>query len=91
MASIKPIDEETILQSVEKTGRCVIVHEAPLSGGIGGEIAALLAEKSLMHLLAPVKRVAGFDITMPYFKMEKQYLPSVAKIINTVKETLEFA
>lgn len=90
LATISPIDEETLLQSVEKTGRCVIIHEAPLTGGVGGEIAALISEKALMSLLAPIKRVAGYDTTMPYYKLEKHYMPSETRIMDTVKSTLEF-
>jgi len=90
-ATIKPLDMETILQSVEKTGRCVIIHEAARNCGVGAEIAAQLAEKALLSLQAPVQRVTGYDTTMPYFKMEKYYMPSVEKIINAIQQTLEFA
>lgn len=72
VATIKPLDMETILQSVEKTGRCVIIQEAPLTGGVGAEIAAGIAERGLLSLLAPVKRVAGYDTVIPYFKLEKK-------------------
>lgn len=89
LATIKPIDMETILESVEKTGRCVIVHEAAKTGGVGGEIAANLAEKGLYHLHAPIERVAGYDTPMPLFKMEKKYIPSVGRIVSAVKRTLE--
>ena len=91
VATIKPLDMATILQSVEKTGRCVIVHEAARSGGVGAEIAAQLAESALLSLEAPVQRVTGYDTIMPYFKMEKHYMPSTQKIINAVQQTLEFS
>jgi len=91
LATIKPIDMETILDSVEKTGRCVIVHEAARSGGVGAEIAAQLAEHALDALLAPVQRVTGYDTVMPYFKLEKQYLPNTAQIVAAVKQTMEYA
>lgn len=90
VATLKPLDMNTILQSVEKTGRCVIIHEAARSGGVGAEIAAQLAEKALLSLTAPVQRVTGYDTTMPYFKMENYYLPSVKKIMKAVQQTLEF-
>lgn len=91
VATIKPLDTETILRSVEKTGRCVIVHEAARTSGFGAEIAAQLAEKGLMSLLAPVRRVTGYDTVMPYFKLEKHYIPSTKKIIKTVTNLMEFA
>ncbi len=90
VATIKPLDIDTILNSVEKTGRCVIVHEAARSFGVGAEIAAQIGEKALFSLHAPVQRVTGFDITMPYFKLEKHYMPSVEKIIAAVNHTMEF-
>ena len=82
---------ETILHSVEKTGRCVIVHEAPLTGGVGAEIAARLAEEGLMTLLAPVKRVTGYDTVMPYAKLERFYLPSSQRIFDSVQQIMESA
>ncbi len=91
VASIRPLDMDTILTSVEKTGRCVIVHEAPLTGGVGGEIAAQLAEKALFSLKAPVERVAGFDTIVPYARMEKVYIPSEKRIIDAVMRQMEFA
>ncbi|AML54916.1 2-oxoisovalerate dehydrogenase [Coxiella burnetii] len=91
VATIKPIDMDTILQSVEKTGRCVIIHEAPLTGGVGAEIAAGIAEHGLLSLIAPVKRVAGYDTIMPYFKLEKKYMPSADRIIKTVQSLMEFS
>ena len=90
LATIKPLDEETILKSVEKTGRCVIVHEAVLTGGVGGEIAALLAQKGLMSLLAPVERVAGYDTVMPMFKLEDRYMPDEDRIVAAVRRALIF-
>lgn len=90
LVSIKPIDIDTILNSIEKTGRCVIIHEAAKTCGIGAEISALIAEKGLMHLLAPIKRITGFDTVMPYFKLENYYIPSVPKIIKLTKEIMEY-
>lgn len=91
VATIKPLDIETILNSVQKTGRCVIVHEAPLTCGVGAEIAAQLAEKGLLSLQAPVQRVTGYDIVVPYFKLEKRYIPSQKRILDAVQKVLEFA
>jgi 2-oxoisovalerate dehydrogenase E1 component beta subunit len=91
VATLKPLDMETILESVTKTGRCVIVHEAARCGGVGAEIAAQLAEEGLLSLMAPIQRVTGYDTIMPLFRLEKQYLPDTDTIIAAVKKTLEFA
>lgn len=91
VATIKPLDINTILESVAKTGRCVIVHEAAKTGGVGAEIAAQLAEHGLMSLLAPVQRVTGYDSVMPYYKMEKLYIPSVDRIMKAVANIMEYA
>lgn len=91
VATIKPLDIETILDSVTKTGRCVIVHEAARTCGFGAEIAAQLAEHALDALLAPVQRVTGYDTIMPFYQLEKYYLPSPAQIVAAVKRTMEFA
>lgn len=89
VATVKPLDMNTILESVAKTGRCVIVHEAARTCGVGAEIAAQLAERGLMTLLAPVERVTGYDTVMPLFQLEKEYMPSVERIVDAVKRTLE--
>jgi len=91
VATLKPLDEATILESVGRTGRCVIVHEAAYSGGFGGEIAARLAERGLTSLLAPVERVTGYDTIMPLYRLEDRYMPSVARILAAVRRTLAFA
>ncbi|MGD8560814.1 MAG: alpha-ketoacid dehydrogenase subunit beta [Gammaproteobacteria bacterium] len=91
VATVKPLDMDTILKSVEKTGRCVIVHEAARHCGVGAEIAAQLAEQGLMFLMAPVQRVTGYDTVMPLYRLEQEYMPSTARILNAVKQTLEFA
>lgn len=91
VATIKPLDIETILQSVEKTGRCVIIQEANPTCSVSAEIAAQLVEKGLTSLLAPVLRVTGYDTVMPLFRLEKAYLPSEQRIMATVKKVLEYA
>lgn len=90
VATLKPLDMVTILESVAKTGRCVIVHEAARSGGLGGEIAAGIVEQGLLHLLAPVLRVTGYDTVMPLFRLEQYYLPDQEKIIAAARKTLAF-
>lgn len=91
VATISPLDMDTIYQSVAKTGRCVIVHEAARTCGVGAEIAANLAEHELLSLAAPVQRVTGFDTVMPYFQLEQHYLPSVDRIVDAVQLTMEYA
>jgi 2-oxoisovalerate dehydrogenase E1 component beta subunit len=89
VATIKPLDIETILASVEKTGRCVIVHEGAKTCGVGAEISSQIMENSMADLIAPVQRVTGYDTVMPYFQLEKQYIPSVARIKNSVMSIME--
>jgi 2-oxoisovalerate dehydrogenase E1 component beta subunit len=89
VATIKPFDAETILRSVEKTGRCVIVHEATRTGGFGAEIAAEIAERALYSLQAPVKRVAGYDVVVPLYRLERLFIPSVDRIVDAVLEVME--
>ena len=87
--TLAPLDREGIVASVEKTGRAVVIHEAPLSGGLGGEIAATISERALYSLHAPVRRVAGWDTVFPLKRSEGHYLPSVDRIVETASETLE--
>ncbi|MEJ2514248.1 MAG: alpha-ketoacid dehydrogenase subunit beta [Gammaproteobacteria bacterium] len=89
LATLSPLDLDTILESVEKTGRLVIVHEAARNCGVGAEVAAGVAEKGIWDLQAPIVRVTGYDTVMPLFKLEYEYLPSVARIIDGVKKTFE--
>jgi 2-oxoisovalerate dehydrogenase E1 component beta subunit len=91
VATIAPLDMPTILDSVERTGRCVIVHEAARNVGVGAEIAARLADQGLMSLLAPVKRVTGYDTVMPLARLENHYLPGIESIVAAARETLEAA
>jgi len=88
VATLTPLDFDTIKESVQKTGRCVIVHEAPRTAGFGAEIAARIAEECLYELLAPVQRVTGYDTHIPLFRLEMKYLPSVEKIVAAAKRTL---
>ena len=91
VATVKPLDMDTILKSVAKTGRCVIVHEAARTAGMGAEIAAQLAEHGLLTLLAPVQRVAGYDTVMPLYRLENEYMPDTARIVAAAKNTMEMA
>ncbi len=91
VATIKPLDLPTILESVGRTGRCVIVHEAPREVGVGAEIAARLADEGLASLLAPITRVTGYDTVMPLFRTEHRYLPTTERIVTAARSVLEFA
>lgn len=89
LRTLAPLDREGILSSVEKTGRAVVVHEAPLTGGLGGEIAATIQEEALYSLQAPVRRVTGWDTIFPLKRSEGHYLPTVDRIVTAAHETLE--
>lgn len=88
VATLVPLDMATILTSVAKTGRCVICHEAPLTGGFGAEIAARLAGPGLLSLIAPVERVTGYDTIMPLPRLEHAYIPGVERILAAARRTL---
>lgn len=90
LLSIAPLDTETILNSVRKTGRCVVIHEGPRTCGIGSEVIARINEGALMYLEAPIKRVTGYDIPIPYFAREKAYLPDGDKVVAAAREVLSF-
>lgn len=88
--SLKPLDEDALLASAAKTGRVVIVQEAPRVAGFGAELAAILAEKAMLDLRGPVLRVTGFDVPYPYWKIEDAYMPSVERVVVAVRRLLEF-
>jgi pyruvate dehydrogenase E1 component beta subunit len=91
LATLKPLDDEAVLASVARTGRCVVAHEAPLTAGLGAEIAALLAERGLLDLLAPVERVAGWDTVMPLPRLEADYLPDRRRIVAAARRAMAYA
>ncbi|HZF31959.1 MAG TPA: alpha-ketoacid dehydrogenase subunit beta [Gammaproteobacteria bacterium] len=91
VATVAPLDMTTILDSVAKTGRCVIVHEAARNVGVGAEIAARLADEGLLTLLAPIKRVTGYDTIVPLGKLEHRYMPQTDRIVGAVRDVLEAA
>ena len=86
--SLRPLDEAAILASVAKTGRAVIVHEAPRTVGFGAELAALLAERAIFDLQGPVLRVTGYDVPYPYWTLEDSYVPSVERVVEAVRKLL---
>jgi len=90
LRTIAPWDVETVTQSVEKTGRLVIVHEAPRSFGVGAEIAAEVSERCLLHLLAPILRVTGYDIVPPLSRLEDFNYPGAERVIRAIHQTMEF-
>lgn len=91
VSTLKPLDSATILASVTKTGRAVIVHEAALTGGFGGEIAGRIAEHALLALKAPIVRVAGPDTVMPLPRLERHYMPNADDIIEAVNRVMEYS
>jgi pyruvate dehydrogenase E1 component beta subunit len=90
LRTISPLDVETIITSIRKTGRGVIVHEAPKTCGLGAEIIALINEKALLSLQAPIERVTGFDIPVPLMKTEHYYLPNPKRIVAAIKKVMSF-
>jgi pyruvate/2-oxoglutarate/acetoin dehydrogenase E1 component len=90
LLSMQPLDSDTIVASVKKTGRCVVVQEAPRSFGPSSEIVARINDEALMWLEAPVKRLAGYDVVTPYFGREKSYIPPASRIARGIRETLDF-
>jgi pyruvate dehydrogenase E1 component beta subunit len=88
--TLSPFDFETVIESVKKTGRAVVVHEAPRSCGFGAEISAQIMERALLHLKAPVGRVTGFDAFPPLAKLEDHYQPDAAKVIEAVENVMDF-
>jgi pyruvate/2-oxoglutarate/acetoin dehydrogenase E1 component len=88
--SLKPLDEDALLASAAKTGRVVIVQEAPRTCGFAAELAAILAEKAILDLRGPVLRVTGYDVPYPYWKIEDAYMPSVERVVDACRRLLEF-
>ncbi|KGM11656.1 alpha-ketoacid dehydrogenase subunit beta [Cellulomonas bogoriensis] len=88
LRSISPLDTATVAESVRKTGRCVVVHEAPVQYGTGGEVAARITEECFFHLEAPVLRVGGFHAPYPVARLEHDYLPSLDRVMEAVDRTL---
>jgi len=88
--SLKPLDEEALLASAAKTGRVVLVQEAPRTCGYAAELAAILAEKAILDLRGPVLRVTGYDVPYPYWSIEEAYMPSVARVVDAARRLLRF-
>jgi pyruvate dehydrogenase E1 component beta subunit len=90
LRSLSPLDTATIVASVRRTGRCVVVHEAPVTGGLGAEVAARVTEACFYHLEAPVLRVGGFSTPYPPSRLEEHYLPDLDRVLDAVDRTFAF-
>ncbi len=90
LRSIYPWDIDCVVESVRKTGRCVVVHEAPKTSGFGAEVSSTIQEQCFLHLQAPVQRVAGFDTVMPYYKLELEYMPESPRIVEAIEQVLAY-
>jgi pyruvate dehydrogenase E1 component beta subunit len=90
LRTLSPLDNHTVIESVKKTKRAVVVHEAPRSCGVGAEIIARINEMALVYLEAPVERVTGFDVIMPLPKLEKLYLPDVGRVVHAIDRVMNF-
>jgi len=90
LLSLVPLDTETIMQSIRKTGRCVVVHEAPRNCGPAAEIIARIVENSLMYLEAPIERVTGYDLVLPFFNNERPYMPDAQKVVTAARKVVDF-
>ncbi|RNA69752.1 alpha-ketoacid dehydrogenase subunit beta [Alteribacter keqinensis] len=90
LRTLYPLDRETIVESVKKTGRVVIIHEAPETGGAGNDVMALINDEAFLYLRAPMTKVAGFDAPFPFFALEEEYLPTPARVKHAIKEAVTF-
>ena len=90
LRTLSPLDKDAIVESFKKTGRAAVVHEAPKTGGLGGEITSIIQEEALLYQEAPVKRIAGFDTPFPLYALEDYYLPEPARIVEGIREAVEF-
>jgi len=90
LLTIAPLDSETIIASIKKTGRCVVVQEAPRSFGVASEVIARINDEALLYLEAPVKRLTNYDVVTPYFGRELDYIPNEARVRRGIEETLDF-
>jgi pyruvate dehydrogenase E1 component beta subunit len=90
LRSLSPLDIGTVVASVRKTGRCVVVHEAPVTAGLGAEIAARVTQECFYHLEAPVLRAGGFSTPYPPSRLEEHYLPDLDRVLDTVERTFAF-
>ncbi|MDP4551790.1 alpha-ketoacid dehydrogenase subunit beta [Alkalihalobacillus macyae] len=90
LRTLYPLDKDMIAESVQKTGRAVIIHEAPSSGGVGSEVITIINDTSFLYMKAPIKKVTGYDTPVPLFTLEDDYLPDEKKVVRAIEETVRF-
>jgi len=90
LRTLWPLDLDTILSSLQKTGRCVVVHEAPKTAGFGCELLSLIQDKAFFSLKAPIRRVTGFDTAVPLYRMENYFLPNGKRILHAIQQVMAF-
>jgi len=90
LRSVSPLDRESIVESFQKTGRACVVHEAPKTGGLAGEITTILQEEALLYQKAPIQRVTGYDVPYPLYALEDYYMPNEARVAEGIRDAVEF-
>ncbi|MBS3679092.1 alpha-ketoacid dehydrogenase subunit beta [Ornithinibacillus massiliensis] len=90
LRTLYPLDEALIAESVQKTGRAVVIHEAPRTGGLGNDIVSIINDTAFLYLKAPVERVTGFDVPVPFFSLENHYLPTPERITKAIEKVIHF-
>jgi pyruvate dehydrogenase E1 component beta subunit len=90
LRTLYPIDKDIIAESVQKTGRAVIVHEAHQTGGVGNDIVSIINDTSFLYMKSPVERVTGFDVPVPLFALEEHYLPTPKRVVNGIEKVMYF-
>lgn len=90
LRTLYPIDKDIIAESVQKTGRCVIVHEAPATGGLGNDIISIINDTSFLYLKSPVERVTGADVHVPFWALEEHFLPTPKRVMEAIQKVVDF-
>lgn len=90
LRTLYPLDKEIIAESVQKTGRAVVVHEAQATGGVGSEVSSIINDTSFLYLKAPIERVTGFDVPVPLFSIENDYLPTSERVKRAIEKVVSF-
>ncbi|SET50236.1 pyruvate dehydrogenase E1 component beta subunit [Oceanobacillus limi] len=90
LRTLYPLDKDVIAESVKKTGRAVIVHEAHATGGLGNDVATTINDQAFLYMKAPINRVTGFDVPVPFFALEEHYLPTVERVLKAIQDTYQF-
>ncbi len=90
LKTLYPLDRDLIAESVQKTGRCVIVHEAQSTGGLGNDLLSVINDTSFLYLRAPIERVTGFDVPVPFFALEDHQLPTPKRVLQSIEKAVHF-